>query len=584
MNLGLIGNCAYSALVEEGVIRWLCWPRMDSSFVFGSLLDEDKGGCFSVEMEDCTEIVQAYVEHTNVIRTEFRGPSGSFELIDFAPRFRQYDRFFKPSSLIRILRPLSGEPRVRVRCEPTYDYGRVRASDWVASNHIEFTGLPTRLRLTTNLSLTYVQEGRPFTLTEARHMALTWGEPMESSLESTTEDFLRRTVQYWRRWVKRMRIPREFQREVIRSALVLKLHQFEDTGALLAATTTSVPEHPGSGRNWDYRYCWLRDSYFTLNALERLGHLEEMERFLAYLRELCASHPDRLQPLYGINGESELREEILDHLAGYRGDGPVRIGNQAYEHVQNDAYGEAILSVGRFLLDVRFHTGTEHVGAHRIVEQLLDQIEKRMEDPDAGLWELRTSEALHSFTVLAHWAGASRAAEIGENSGDLAMAERAGRLRDRAREILESRCWDGERGVLTQAADRPGLDAAMLLALHFGFFEPDDERARTHVAAIRDELGTEGGLLRRYAVADDFGFQEAAFTVCTFWLVEALAILGEREQARELFDQLLSHANTFGLFSEDILPATGELSGNFPQAYSHVGLINAAFRISALWE
>ena len=584
MNFGLIGNCSYSALLENGAVRWLCWPRMDNSFVFGSLIDEQKGGTFSIEQVDSASVHQDYVDHTNVVRTVFRGASGSFELLDFAPRFRQYDRYYKPSMLVRILRPLEGAPLIRIRCEPVYDYGRVRAGCYAASNHLEYTGLPTPLRLTTNAPLTYVQEGRPFVLARHVHMALTWGQPLESPLESTAHEFLDRTLAYWHRWTQRMRIPREFQREVIRSALALKLHQFEDTGALIAATTTSLPEHPGSGRCWDYRFCWLRDSYFTLAALERIGHLEEMERFLAYLRNVCAQHPDGLQPLYAIDGESQLTEQVLDHLAGYRGDGPVRIGNQAHEHVQNDAYGEMILAISRILLDTRFSRGTEQATALRILHQLLDQIEKRIEEPDAGLWELRNRSALHSFTLLMHWAGARRAAEIGEAHRDTALTDRARKLERRARTILETRCWDDERLVLTQAADTKHLDASMLLALHFGFFAADDPRAKTHVEAIRKGLSVDGGFLRRYAVADDFGYQEAAFTVCSFWLVEALAIVGREEEARALFAELLRRANGFGLFSEDILPRTGELSGNFPQTYSHVGLINAAFRLSKKWE
>jgi GH15 family glucan-1,4-alpha-glucosidase len=584
MNLGLIGNCSYSALVENGAVRWLCWPRMDSSFVFGNLLDDRCGGEFSVEMPDATAVEQHYVENTNVVRTVFRGPTGSFELLDFAPRFRLYDRFFKPSMLVRILRPLEGAPLVRIRCVPTYDYGRRTASTYCASNHIEFTGLDAPLRLTSNASLTYVQEGRAFVLARDLHLALTWGQPLESTLEATAEDFLQRTVDYWRRWVKRMRIPREYQREVIRSALVLKLHQYEDTGALLAATTTSLPEHPGSGRCWDYRFCWLRDSYFTLAAFERLGHLEEMERFLGYLRNLCALHPDQLQPLYGINGESEAREQILEHLAGFRGDGPVRIGNQAYEHIQNDAYGEMILAISRIVLDVRFSQGADRSTALQLIVQLLAQIERRLEQPDAGLWELRNRSALHSFTILMHWAGARRAAEVGIVANEPALVDKGRELERRARQLLETRCWDETHGVLTQAADSPHLDAAMLLALHFGFFAKDDPRAARHVERIRTGLAVDGGLLRRYAVEDDFGTQEAAFTVCSFWMVEALAFVGRRDEAQALFAKLLGHANSFGLFSEDILPATGELSGNFPQTYSHVGLINAAFRLARDWD
>ena len=557
---------------------------MDDSFVFGDLLDETRGGVFRVEPGEESQADQQYVENTNILRTVFRGPNSAFELIDFAPRFRQFDRHFKPSMLVRILRPLEGRPLVRVRCQPVYDYGRVQATCWAASNHLEYTGLPAPMRLTTNLSLTYVQEGRPFVLAQDRHLVLTWGQPLESPLEETADHFLEQTADHWRRWVKRMRIPREYQEAVIRSALVLKLHQYEDTGALLAAMTTSLPEYPGSGRNWDYRFCWLRDSYFTLNAFERLGQAEEMEQFLHYLRNICTIHGHSLQPLYGINGETDPEERILGHLAGFRGERPVRIGNQAYQHVQNDVYGEMILAVSRILLDTRFR-GTEGLsGALQMVELLLEQIESRLEEPDSGLWELRKSRKLHTFSLLTHWAGARRAAEIGDFLGSTKLRSRARSLMVAARKILEERCWSDTKGALTQAAGQANLDASTLLALHFGFFAPNDPKASTHVEAIRRELSVEGGLLRRYDVEDDFGLQQAAFTVCSFWMVEALALVGRRDEARKLFEYLLSLENGLGLFSEDILPATGEQSGNFPQSYSHVGLINAAFRLSRPWD
>jgi GH15 family glucan-1,4-alpha-glucosidase len=581
--LGIIGNCSYGALLREGSVEWMCWPRPDSSFIFGPLLDRDRGGAFTVEGVDATEVRQEYLENTNVLRTVFNGPGGAFELYDFAPRFQLYQRFFKPSMLVRILRPLSGEPRARVRCHPVYDYGRIDASSWRASNHIEYTGFPAPVRLTTNLPLTYVEDERPFMLERDRHLVLTWGEPLEAGLEETAERFLERTVDYWRRWVKATRVPRDYQAEVIRSALALKLHQFEDTGALLAATTTSMPEHPGSGRTWDYRYCWLRDAYFTLNSLERLGHSEEMELFLEYLRNL-AEREGALQPAYRING-GELAPEIeLEHLAGYEGDGPVRIGNQAFEHSQNDVYGEMVLAVSRLFLDTRFVGQIPPRTAVQIISSLLDKIEARLEEPDAGPWEFRGRTRLHSFAVLMHWAGARRAVEVAEALGDDSLAARARDLEARTETILATRCWNDELGALTQVAGETQLDAALLLAVHLGYLPADDPRATSHVDAIRERLSVDGGLLRRYEGRDDFGVMEAAFTVCTFWLVEALVIVGRLDEARELFERLLGLHNGLGLYSEDILPGTLEQTGNFPQTYSHVGLINAAFRLSRRWD
>jgi GH15 family glucan-1,4-alpha-glucosidase len=582
--LGIIGNCSYNALVRDGSVEWLCWPRPDSSFVFGPLLDRDRGGAFSVEGVDADDVRQEYVENTNVLRTVFSGPNGAFELFDFAPRFALYDRFFKPSMLVRILRPLSGEPRAQVRCRPTYEYGLAEIGSWRASNHIEYSGFPAPVRLTTNVPLTYVEDERPFLVDEDCHLVLTWGEPLEAGLEETAERFLERTLDYWRRWVKGTRVPRDYQSEVIRSALVLKLHQYEDTGALLAATTTSLPEHPGSGRTWDYRFCWLRDAYFTLNALERLGHSEEMERFLEYLRNIAEEGEGVLQPAYRINGAADAAERELDHLSGYNGDGPVRIGNQAFEHVQNDVYGEMVLAVSRLFLDTRFVGEIPPQTAVGIVQDLLDQIDARLEEPDAGLWEFRERSRLHCFSVLMHWAGARRAVEVAEALGAEGLAARAGEVERRASELLDGRCWNDEVGALTQVAGGSELDAALLLAVHLGYLASDDPRATSHVDAIRARLSVDGGLLRRYSAPDDFGMPHAAFTVCTFWLVEALAILERTDEARELFHYLLSLDNGLGLYSEDILPDTLEQSGNFPQTYSHVGLINAAFRLSRRWD
>lgn len=582
--LGIIGNCSYSALLREGSVEWLCWPRPDSSFVFGPLLDRDKGGAFAIDGVDATEVHQEYVENTNVLRTVFSGPTGSFELFDFAPRFQLYDRFFKPSMLVRILRPLSGEPRARIRCRPTYEYGLHGIGSYRASNHVEYTGFPSPVRLTTNVPLTYVEDERPFLVEEDRHLVLTWGEPLEAGLEETAERFLERTLDYWRRWVKGTRVPRDYQREVIRSALALKLHQYEDTGALLAATTTSLPEHPGSGRTWDYRFCWLRDGYFTLNALERLGHSEEMELFLGYLRNLAEERGGVLQPAYRINGDSEAAERELDHLAGFNGDGPVRIGNQAFEHVQNDVYGEMVLAVSRLFLDTRFVGEIPPQTAVALVVGLLNQIDARLEEPDAGLWEFRGRTRLHCFSVLMHWAGAQRAVEVAEALEAEDVAARARSIERRAAELLEAQCWNDEIGAITQVAGEPQLDASLLLAVHLGYLPPEDPRAERHVDAIRKALSVDGGLLRRYAAPDDFGVPHAVFTVCTFWLVEALAILGRTDEAHELFDRLLSLHNGLGLYSEDVLPETHEQSGNFPQTYTHVGLINAAFRLSRRWD
>lgn len=583
MNLGLIGNGQYSALVApSGRVEWLCWPRFDSSFVFGGLLDEKKGGLFEVTSADRFRSTQEYLPNTNVLRTAFRSRRGAFEVIDFAPRFVQYDRYFRPTMLIREVRPLSGKPLLRVRCQPVYDYGRTRPEVQWGSNHVFFAGLPAPLRLTTNMSLTHLTEGRPFLLKDRIYLVLTWGQPLEAPLDATCEDFLRRTVAYWRTWVRRCALPAEYQREVIRSALTLKLHQFDDTGAIIAATTTSIPEAPGSGRTWDYRYCWLRDAYFTLSALNQLSHADEMERFVDYLHNIISRSPRRLQPVYGISGEDDLEEKVLDHLAGYRGNGPVRIGNAACRHVQNDVYGEMILAISPLFLDARLE-GSSLREPWDLLESLLGRVASRLSEKDAGIWEFRNTRRLHTFSLLMHWAGAERARQVADRLGRPGLARRAGRLAARAGALIRRHAWRPRPGFFAEAEGCGDSDASLLLMLPLSFLDPADRRARTHVDRLERTLLASNRLMHRYTHADDFGRPRSAFTPCGFWQVEALARLGRRGRARDLFERLLSHANPLGLLSEDVDPRTGEQWGNFPQTYSHVGLIHSAFALSRPW-
>lgn len=582
MDLGIIGNCQYIALIDaSGEVSWLCWPRFDSSFVFGSLLDKKKGGGFKIAPSSEERGKQEYIVNTNVLKTTFETPQGSFELIDFAPRFRSDHRYHKPNILIRIVRPLKGKPRITASIKAVYEYGLTPYHATINSDKVRFEGGGQPLTLSTNASLTFVCDNTPFVVDKTYYFVLSYGESVDAEVSYFCENYLEKTVNYWQTWVKHCHLPRDYQKEVIRSALVLKLHQYEDTGAIIASCTTSIPEAHRSGRTWDYRYCWLRDAWFSLSALQRLTQFEEMEKFVAYLcnvMEMADERGGRLQPVYGIGGENKLTEIILTHLEGYRENQPVRIGNQASEHIQHDVYGEMILAITPLFLDRRFVKHNEQLPSS-LLSRLLISIEKYVDAKDAGLWEFRGNNQLHTFSLLMHWAGAANALEIGIRCNYEDLIQKARKLAFYSEDLIHRQCWDDSQKAYMQASGNGHLDAALLMLVNLGFLKPDDPRALSHVNAIATGLEAKHGLIHRYKALDDFGETKNAFLICSFWLAEAYGHLG-MQRGKELFERLLTYANSLGLYSEDLDPNDFSLWGNFPQTYSHVGLINAAFTLS----
>jgi GH15 family glucan-1,4-alpha-glucosidase len=578
-NLGLIGNCAFSALIDtQARIQWLCWPRFDSSFVFGGLLDEQKGGCFSVIPSDENySSKQYYIENTNVLCTEFSCSNGRFRVIDFAPRFSHQERYFKPLMLIRKLEWLEGSPNVSVVCTPRYNYGELIPEIQMGSNHIRYSGFGQEVRLSTNISLNFILEEKSFVLNEPRYLVLTWGIPLEGPIVSTAEDFLSKTISYWRNWAKQCHLGHFAQQQVLRSALTLKMHQYEDTGAIIAATTTSLPESPGSGRTWDYRYCWMRDTFYTLRGLINIGHFHEMEHYARYINNIVVKEDGRYPPVYDLSGGTSFEEVILP-LAGYKGNNPVRIGNAAKDHIQNDVYGEILVSMLPLYVDKRF---SRHELMYSLpdIGRLLHAIDMTMDESDAGLWEFRNFAQQHAFTFFFHWAGAWAGRRIALELNDTKMAQFAQNLIQKAAERLEM-CWDPEIGAYTQAIGSKSMDASLLQLITMNYIDPTSERARSHLKAIEERLMTPNGLFYRYIHQDDFGFPETTFLVCSFWYCEALAAVGRIEDAIRHFEQITQYGNHLGLFSEDVSSLDGSQWGNFPQTYSHVGLMNAAFRIS----
>lgn len=578
--MGVIGNCAFMAYIDtKASVRWLCWPRFDSSFIFGDLLDDEKGGEFSVKpTAKIIETKQYYITNTNILVTEVYTEEGNFKVTDFAPRFEQDDRYYKPLMMIRKIEPLKGTPSIKVVCNPTGEYGEFTPEKSQGSNHIRYLGYDQHMRLTTNIPLSYVMEENPFVLSGAVYTVLTYGAPLEAAIEATSEAFFTKTKRYWRNWVKSTSISFFHQEKLIRSSLILKIHQYEDTGAIIASGTTSLPEYHKSTRNWDYRYCWMRDSFYTLNAFNNIGHFEEVEAYFKYIENVTRQEEDRYQPLYTITAQKQITE-IEMPLKGYLGENkPVRIGNDAYTHIQNDVYGQVLTSLLPLYADKRF-TNKYRMHTKNLVEHTLQKIADTMEEKDAGLWEFRDRPGHYCYTFLFHWAGASAAYKMAQYFDDVKMADKALKIKERAAEMIE-RCYDEETGVYMQAANSKDMDASCLQLITMNYLDPNSERAKRHLAGMEKELMAKDGLFYRYRHVDDFGAPETTFLICAYWYIEALACVGRVKEAIEYFEKVSSYANHVGLLSEDVDSNDGSQWGNFPQTYSHVGLMNAAYRIS----
>jgi GH15 family glucan-1,4-alpha-glucosidase len=587
LELAVIGNCIHGALIDRtGRILWSCLPRYDGDPMFCRLINNDNGdgGFFDIQLDGFRDSEQHYIHNTAVLTTVLHSEDGSaVEITDFAPRFKQLGRIYRPVMIVRMIRPLKGSPRITIRLRPTADYGARRPEITYGSNHIRYLMTAATLRLTTDAPLSMVREETPFVLEGPITMIFGPDETLNASIRDSGRSFLERTVDYWQEWVRSLSLPFEWQEAVIRAAITLKLCTFEETGAVIAAMTTSIPEAPGTERNWDYRYCWLRDAFFVVQALNRLGATQTMEAYLRYLANVVATSPDgSLQPVYGIATETRLTERIIDSLAGYQGMRPVRVGNQAYEHVQNDVYGSVIMASTQFFFDERLRHPAS-TGLYERLEQIGEQCIRRFDQPDAGIWEYRTRAQIHTHSAVMCWSGCARLARIAERLGLGARALYWETHAQRMREVILNAAWDRDMNSFTSSFGGKDIDASLLLLHAMGFVAADDPRFAGTVAAIEKNL-KRGDYIFRYVNEDDFGVPETAFLVCTFWYIDALAALGRKDEARTLFEHMLARRNGCGLLSEDVSVSDGTLWGNFPQTYSMVGLINAAMRLSRSWE
>lgn len=583
-NVGLIGNGRIAALIDGNArILWWCFPRFDSDPIFSRLLsgDDEKGFC-DVIVSGAVKTTSDYLRNTAIIETIIEDRSGNaVRVTDFAPRYIRFERLYHPAKIIRRIEPIRGLPHITLRVRPTFNYGDARAVKVAGSNHIRYSGSDDVVRVTTDAPVSYITNETAFALTRPISLVFGADEPLEAAVETVAREALDRTHDYWMLWVRGLAIPLEWQREVIRAAITLRLCAFEETGAIVAAHTTSIPEAPFTERNWDYRYCWIRDSHFVIRALNRLGATQTMESYLDYITTLAVESKDMIRPVYGIVHDADLSEFTVPNLSGFQSMGPVRVGNAAAEQHQHDACGSIVLSVAQMFIDQRLpRMGDEALYVR--LKELGVKAQKLALEPDAGIWEYRGRKRVHTHSASMCWVALDRLALIARSLGKFDEAEKWRVPADRLRAEILERSWNGKRQALTGALDYEELDACVLLLAELGLLAPDDPRFVSTIGVVGKELGKHG-YITRYT-SDDFGAPKTAFLACQFWYIDALAASGQVDRARELLADVLARRNAFGLFAEDFDPVTGQLWGNFPQTYVMAGIINSCMTLSRPWD
>ncbi|MCR5362312.1 MAG: glycoside hydrolase family 15 protein [Bacteroidales bacterium] len=579
LNYGVIGNGTTAALVsQQGYIEWLCMPHFDSPSVFASLLDKQIGGKFGFDVSDDYTIDQSYIPHTNILTTRFSSAEGEFVVYDFMPCYHHdgSSDAYRPSEIYRYIHLVSGTPHLSICYQPRPDYARGECQCIVVGQHIEsysMSNAKDRQFLYSSIPLSCIMERQRITLTGDEFLLLASNEKLcPINLEREKSDYCK-TLVYWLNWSERTKQFDLYNEQIERSMLTLKLMSYSN-GAILAAITTSLPEVIGEPRNWDYRFCWLRDASMTIETLVRLGHPKAATRFIQFVRSTFMAYHDSFQIMYGIHGERKLHEEVLEHLSGYEGSKSVRIGNAAYHQKQNDSYGYLMSLIYQFFTLIPSRQ-TDLEDIWDMVKNIMNTVKREWRKPDKGIWEIRG--AAHHFvsSKVMCWVALDRGARIAAllNLPDYAADWRA--EADKVRADVLQKGWKEEIQSFSQAYDNCHLDSSLLLMESYGFIDGKDERFVKTVRAVKKEL-FHNGLMYRYNTPDDIGLPKSAFTLCTFWLIRALFVIGEKDEARRLYDQVLSYSNHLGLFSEDIDFESKRLLGNFPQAYSHLAVIDTA--------
>ncbi|NAS11648.1 glycoside hydrolase family 15 protein [Poritiphilus flavus] len=579
LDYGIIGNCRSAALISKtGSLEWCCLPEFDSSSVFAKLLDTEKGGSFEILVDDSYEISQRYKKNTAVLITKFSDGDNIFEVHDFMPRYyTESGKYHAPPEVARHIRHIQGKPKFRVHYDPKLEYALGKTKTYVKKNFV--VSLTTKEKfdtifLYTSFNKNAVVEGRELEVTKNGYFLLGYNEKILQPTSRKIYLDLERTKVYWLNWTNRTPTYNKYNKEITRSAITLKLLSYDKTGAVLAAATTSLPETIGEVRNWDYRFCWIRDASMVIKVMANLGHKNVARRYLQFIIDLIPDKDEKLQIMYGINKEKTLTEETLDHLSGYKGSKPVRIGNAAYAQKQNDIYG-ILMDVMHAQL-VRFSTDIENgEELWGITKGIVWIVTRHWREPDKGIWEFRTEDRHFTFSKVLCWVAIDRAIKVARILKKTRKLDQWVPLEQEIKQDILENSWNKKVNAFTQSYGSDHLDASVLLMESYGFIHARDPKFVSTVKAIGKDLNN-GGLLYRYKNEDDFGLPSSSFTICTFWYINSLFKIGEEDEAMKLFDQILGYSNHLGLFSEDIDFKTKRLLGNFPQAYSHLALIECA--------
>jgi len=583
LDYGIIGNCRSAALISKtGSLDWCCLPEFDSSSVFAKILDEKIGGSFEILVSDDYNIKQRYKKDTAVLITRFSDGENIFELHDFMPRYyKEEGGYYAPPEIARHVRHIQGRPKFSVKYNPKLEYAFGVTENFVKRNFIVSITRNKKfdtIFLYTSFNKNAVIEGREIELTQNGYFLVGYNEKILQPTSRKVYLDLERTKVYWLNWANRTPNYRKYNKQITRSAITLKLLSYDKTGAVLAAATTSLPETIGEVRNWDYRFCWIRDASMVIKVMSGLGHKNVAKRYLQFIIDLIPDKDEKLQIMYGINREKKLTEETLDHLSGYKGSKPVRVGNAAYKQKQNDIYGILMdvihAQLAKFSTDIG--NGEELWGITKGIAWI---VSRHWQEPDKGIWEFRTEDRHFTFSKVLCWVAMDRAVKVARILKKNRKLEEWTQLEQEIKRDIYENAWNDEVNAFTQSYGSTHLDASVLLMESYGFIEAKDPKFVSTVKAIEKNLSNDG-LLYRYKNEDDFGLPSSSFTICTFWFINSLFKIGEEEKAMQHFEKLLTYSNHLGLFSEDIDFKTKRLLGNFPQAYSHLALIECAVNFS----